>query len=379
MRFPTLTNVPEEDIQDTHVLVRADLNVPIEDGKIDTDYRIKKAMPTISRLTSCGAKVILCSHISGDELDSLQVVHEYLAQSIADITFVQSYADGEAKETTAKMQPGDVVLFENLRQYDGEKANDMRFAKDLAAYADLYVNEAFASSHRSHASIVSLPKLLPAYAGIQFSQEVEHLSKAFDPHHPFVFILGGAKFQTKIPLIRSFVDTADAVVVAGALANVLLKQHGCTVGKSLLPDADMDVADLLAKDHVHLPKDLVVEDADGNARTTEVCEIRDDEMQLDVGKDTMQLIADTLDDAAFVVWNGPLGDYERGYGKTTDRCAKLIADTDAVSLVGGGDTVAAIQNLDIQHMFSFVSTAGGAMVDFLADETLPGIEALQGK
>lgn len=376
MQFPHLADLAKEDIQDTHVLVRADFNVPIEDGEIDTDFRIKETLPTIRWLKERGAKIILCSHISGDELETLEVVYEYLADIFDSIAFVREYADDAAKEQIAAMDSGDIVLFENLRQYDEEKANADVFAKQLASYADLYVNEAFASSHRAHASIVGVPEYLPAYAGLQFVDEVQHLSHAHAPEHPFLFILGGAKFATKIPLIRSFVDRADTIYVAGALANVFFQAKGREVGRSLLPDQEVKVDDLLDSENIVLPADLRVVDEDDDHCVTAVDDIGSGEKQLDIGPDSMDELEAHIQESDFIVWNGPLGDYEQGYGETTDECAKLIAERDTTAIVGGGDTVAAIADMDIEHMFTFVSTAGGAMVDFLADETLPGIEAL---
>lgn len=333
-------------ISGKRVLVRVDWNVPVVNGKVFDDYRIRKSIPTLEYLKEQGAKVIIITHATPDDL-SLEPIYEYV-NDFFPLTF--------EKES-------DMMLLENLRKDKGEKLNDIAFAKSLAAKADIYVNEAFPESHREYASIVGLPKLLPSYIGIQFKKEVEELSKSFYPKKPFLFILGGAKFDTKLPLLEKFINIADHIFVGGALANNFFKEQNMDIGSSLVSEGDFKLKELMKTGKIILPEDTIVE----NGKI------------LDAGPRTIEKLRPIISASKLVLWNGPLGNCELGYKVSTLSLAKAIAELGHESIVGGGDTLAAIKELDLFDKFSFVSTGGGAMLDFLANGTLPGIEALSKK
>lgn len=299
------------DLKDKRVLVRVDWNVPLKDGVVQDDFRITQSMPTLEYLKKAGAKVILMTHLESD------------TQSV---------------EPLRKYVPEGMELLENLRQNPGEESNSPEFAQELASKADIYVNEAFSVSHRAHASIVGVPKLLPSYAGIEFAREVEQLSKAFNPPHPFLLILGGAKFETKLPLVEKFLNIADEIFIAGAIAKPASLLSLVQNSKITLPLGDVAA--------------------------------------LDADDANIALMKEKIAPCAFVLWNGPLGKYEDGYTQGTLKLAQLLADSGKEVIVGGGDTLTAIKTLNLFDKFTFVSTGGGAMLDFLANETLPGIEAL---
>jgi phosphoglycerate kinase len=326
------------------VLVRVDWNVPVLDGQVADDFRIRHSLPTIEFLRKAGAEVIILSHYTG-EGDSLAPIAEHARKYLPQLAF-----NGE----------GNLRLMENLRHDPGEKKNDPAFAEKLAKLGEIYVNEAFSASHREHASIVSLPKLLPSYAGLRFAEEVNELSKAFYPKHPFLFILGGAKFDTKLPLLKKFMDIADDIFVGGALANDFFKAMGKDVGVSLVSDGEFGLSELFNSGKIILPEDTI--DAGGKI--------------LDAGPISLEKLKEKIESAKLILWNGPLGHYEGGYKVATLALAKMIAESGKESIVGGGDTLAAIDELKLLDEFSFVSTGGGAMLDFLAHGTLPGIEAL---
>ena len=321
------------DLKGKRVLVRADWSVPMKDGKVGTDYPIKISLPTLNFLKEAGAKIIVATHLESTD-DDIKTLHPYL--------------------------PEGAELLPNLRENPGEKGNSEEFAKELASHADIYVNEAFPESHRKYASIVGVPKFLPSYAGLRLAEEIKQLSKAFYPKRPFLFILGGAKFDTKMPLLEKFVNIADDIFVGGALANNFFKFQGMDVGKSLVDEGEYHLDQLLASGKIILPADTIV---------------KDDKI-LDVGPVSMEQLAEKIKKAELIVWNGPLGTYELGYKTSTLELAKLLAASNAETILGGGDTLATIEELNILDQFTFVSTGGGAMLDFLANGTLPGIEVL---
>ena len=376
MPINKLSELSQEELPGQTVFVRAGLNAPIENGEITTDFRLQSLLPTINYLRGVGAKTILAGHLSGSDTDSFARIHKYFQEHGQPMEFIDEYADGAAGKVVNTMDKGDVVLFENLRQHEGEKANDESFSHMLADYADLYVNEAFPAAHREHASIVGVPQFLPAYAGLQFANEVAHLSRAFEPDRPFVFILGGAKFATKLPLVEKFAGIADDVFIGGALANVYLDASGYEVGNSRLPDTDINVQAGLESQALHLPSDVVCEDADGQATEKSVDEIDNEETIVDIGSQSTAAMENKISQAKMVVWNGPLGWYEKGYTEATDQLADTLARGGSQIILGGGDTAAVILDDKTAEDYSFVSTAGGAMIEFLANETLPGIEAI---
>jgi len=374
INLPQLTK--KDDVAGKTFLVRAALNAPVEDGEVVEDVRLQSILPTISWLTSRGGRVILIGHLSGSDTDSFAPIATYLRKHI-DVEFVTEYIDGAAQPVVDSMQNGDVVLFENLRKFEGEKTNDSAFARMLADYADAYVNEAFPAAHRKHASIVGVPQYLPSFAGKQFQAEVANLFKALDPKRPFVFVLGGAKFATKIPLVEKFASIADQIFLGGAVANVYLQADGYTIGQSKRPETIPDLKKGLESQSLKLPVDVVCETPAGDSAVRNVDEVIDDDVIVDIGSRTVSLIEDTIADAEMVVWNGPLGWYEKSYTEATDDLANILTQSDSETILGGGDTGAVVLDDHSTNDFSFVSTAGGAMIQFLANETLPGIEVLR--
>ncbi len=354
------------------VLLLVDFNVPVKNEAVVDDYRIRKTLPTIDHLISKGAIVIMVGHLQSAEGDnlSLEIVSRHMNQKLnREVVFIKNF--NRAGEMIQNATEGQCYLLENIRYFDGEKKNDPQLSKALASLADIYVNDAFSVSHRPHASVVGVPKLLPSYAGFQLQNEVENLSKAFNPSHPFLFILGGAKFETKLPLLQKFINIADSIFVGGALANDIFKARGYEVGVSKVSSMEIDPV-IVRSDKIMIPVDIMNQDrAVKNSNTLS----KIDKM-LDAGPETIKLLGDKIKNSKFILWNGPLGLYEDGYKGATLELAKLIADSDAVSIIGGGDTLAAVAELGLENKFTFVSTAGGAMLDFLAQGTLPGIEAL---
>lgn len=366
-----------EFLEGVRVLVRVDFNVPIKNGIVMDDFRIKSAFPTIDFLREKGAKVILIGHLEANtpSENTFRSVAEHMNKLGKEVTFVSNPRNASTIIEN-EMKNGDCILLENLRHDEGEKKNDPAFAKALASLADIYVNDAFSVSHRPHASVVSVPSLIPSYAGFQLEKEISNLSKAFNPAHPFLFILGGAKFETKLPLLEKFMKTADSVFVGGALATDIFKTKGYEVGVSLVSKGDFDLAKYASESKLILPLDIITQE--GVEKSADSLLSSDNSM--DCGKKTIALLQEKVNEAKFILWNGPLGIYEKGYKASTLALAKMIANrfgTDIESMVGGGDTLAAIAENHDEGKFTFVSTAGGAMLDFLANETLVGIEALQ--
>lgn len=358
-------------------MVRVDFNVPIIDGKIVDDFRIKASVPTIEYLKKKGAIVILLAHLGDDGEESLKIVAVRLKKFIPSLHFIESaiFSD-ETKKILNNLKVGDVVLFENIRREQGEKVNSPSFSRGLSRFGDIYVNDAFSVSHRIHASIIGITKHLPSYAGLQLLDEVSHLSRAFEPKRPFLFILGGSKFETKIPLIKKFLRDADEVFIGGAIANDFFKYKGYEVGTSLVGENNLQIKSFLKSKNLVLPIDVVATSANSN-RTTKPNEVSSTECIVDIGKDSVELLSRLIDKASFILWNGPLGKYETGFGSSTESILKILAKSKAISIVGGGDTVAIINKLKLGSKIGFVSTGGGATIDFLAKGTLPGIKALE--
>jgi phosphoglycerate kinase len=356
------------------VLVRVDFNLPIKEGKIIDSFRIQKALPTIKFLQNKGARVILVTHLGkGGEtlLPVAKVLHKFVASS-----FVDEVIGPKVNDAVAKMKNGQVVLLENLRNDPGEQGGDKIFAMNLAKLADFYVNEAFPVSHRVDASIVLLPKLLPSYAGLQLEEEVNNLSHAFQKtKHPFLFILGGAKFSTKMPLIEKYLKLADYVFIGGALANDFLKAKGYEVGQSLVSEDSYGIHKLLKNKKLILPDYVAVKDG-SKSLDKKVQEVNKDDVIIDIGIDCRDTLGPIIKKAKIILWNGPLGKYEDGGAISTKDILHLVAKSKAESIIGGGDTVALISKMKMEKKFSFVSTGGGATLDFLANGTLPGIKAL---
>lgn len=377
MKLPVITKV--KNLKGKRVLLRLSLNVPVHNRGITNDYRIKRALPTLQFLQKAGAKTLVLSHSDYDEpkKPALRSVARYL-NTFTPTGFLPLDQGFPEKEFVRDMKEGSIFVLDNIRKLPGEVENDPVFAKELASYGDIFVNEDFAVSHRKHASVVGLPKHLPSYFGPLFVEEVEQLSRAFKPRHPFVAILGGAKFSTKVPLVKRFLQTADRVFISGALANTFFRELGYETGKSLVDKDPINLKPFLNNKKISLPSDVTVKSAK-KIQVKSPVEVEKGENMLDVGPASVEEMVEALEGARLVVWNGPLGNFERGFSKQTEKLARVVAEADAHSIVGGGDTVAAIEKLGIMDQFGFVSTGGGAMLEFLANETLPGIVAIMKK
>ncbi|OGZ17100.1 MAG: phosphoglycerate kinase [Candidatus Lloydbacteria bacterium RIFCSPLOWO2_02_FULL_54_12] len=372
--FKVITEYTE--LRGKRILLRLDLNVPLEEGEVRDAYRIEQSLATIDFLRKEGARVVIMSHIGkGKPEDTLLPVAKYLNKKFP-VTFLDQPMSTENVRMVGRMEDGDVVLLENLRHEKGEEANDPEFARAIAALGDIYVNDAFAVSHRAHASVVGIPLLLPSYAGILFAEEVRRLSVALAPKHPFLFIVGGAKISTKMPLLKKFLETADYVFVGGALANNFFKVAGHEIGKSVYDETELKgLKELLDHERLIIPSDVIVKN-EGGSEPRRLDSVTKSDMSVDIGPESVRNMEAVIGSAALIVWNGPLGYYEAGFTNGTREFFLLITNAQATSIVGGGDTVALINEMHLLDRFSFVSTGGGAMLDFLQNETLPGIEAL---
>ena len=359
------------------IILRADLNVPMSGGKILDDFRIKKVVPTILYLQKKGAKVIIISHLGDDGSASLLPISQAIKKHIKTIEFIKTpiFSD-ETEKRINSLKNGDIILLENLRTETGEKKNSPSFARALSRYGEIYVNDAFSVSHREHASVVGITKYLSGYAGLQFVSEVENLSKAFNAKHPFLFILGGAKFETKIPLVKKFLRSADNIFIGGAIANDFFRVKGYEVGVSLVESGNFQVPAILKSKNLILPIDVIVTKNQKN-RVTKPSDVSPDENIVDIGPQSILILKDLINKAGFVLWNGPLGKYENGFGSSTEEILKIISKCKAENVIGGGDTIALISKLKTESKLGFVSTGGGAMLEFLAKGTLPGIRALK--
>lgn len=362
-----------KNLKGKRVIVRADYNVGIVNGKIRDDFRIKSSIATIEFLRKKGAKVILISHIGDDGIESLAPVAKYL-NKLFPIRFVGGVVGEQVLRAVEEMKNGDVLLLENLRRESGEKENSKLFTLALASLGEVYVNDAFSVSHRAHASVVGLPKILPAYAGLSLLKEVNALAQVFVPKHPFLAILGGAKFSTKLPLIKNFLVSADAVYVGGALLNTILAQSGVSVGKSLV-DTEPIQKSILTNKKLIQTMDVVV-NREGVSKTVSVNAVDKNDEIVDVGPETIKLLGDFAQKAKLVVWNGPLGIYERGFDKATKTLLHVLAKSKARVIIGGGDIVAVVEKAKLTDSFTHVSTGGGATLEFLAKKNLVGLKVL---
>lgn len=384
-------HVKADSLKGKYALLRVDFNVPIDDhGKVREADRIIKSFISIDFLRTLGMKVVLISHIEGKgetkgaSTVSLKPVFEYIQKNLPKlpITFSPTLFGADVDAAQTAMKEGDVLLLENLRSDDGEKNNDLIFAKNLALYGDIYINDAFPVCHRKHASIVSLPQFLPHYAGFTLVEEIERIAKAFHPPRPLLFILGGAKFDTKIPLIEKFLAFADKVFVGGALANNFFKEQGLEVGQSLVSDGDFHLKKYFDDKKLMLPQDVIVKNVKSGTASSKPKEfIHTDEVVVDIGPESLADVEHAIAKSKFILWNGPMGNYEDGFRHQTLGIAEAIIRSGKEAVLGGGDTVAAIASLSEKGLNTdhkvFVSTGGGAMLEYLLNETLPGIEALK--
>lgn len=397
----TLSKINPKKFYKKRVLVRVDFNVVVNKGKVSEDFRIKAALPTLKFLLKQKAKVILISHLGepnyfkslagdiGECADmkkfSLKPVAKYLEKVLKKrIRFADDCIGRKVSDEISKMKFGDILLLENVRFYKEETENNDEFAAGLAKNADYFINDAFAVSHRKHASVMAITKYLPSCAGFLLAREVEVLSKVYThPKKPLCIVIGGSKISTKIKLIMRLFDKADHVLIGGALASTLLSAKGYAIGKS---KAEKDIVDSLdgielTSTKIHLPIDIVVAkeiSEKAEIKIKGVGSVENDEIILDLGPDTIELFGDIVKKSKMVVWNGPLGFFEvKKFGKGTREFAKALVETSAFTIIGGGDTIAAVDELGLLNKFDFVSTGGGAMLDLLSGDELPGVEALK--
>lgn len=364
-------------LKGTRVLLRVDFNEPLEHGKIGDSFRVKSAKHTIDMLIKRGAKIILITHLEDAKKKPISLAHvvrQFEKALNRRLSFVKKYS----RDATRKVFDSgrDVVLLENLRLHRGEEANDPRFSRLLASFAGIYVNEAFSVSHRAHASIVGIPRFIPTYAGPLLKREVERLSEVLHPPHPFLLIVGGVKFDTKFALLKSFMPKADAIFLGGILANTFLDTYGVSVGKSLIEkEAAGDIRKhFLKSNKIILPFD--VRTKKGRVGTKSVFALHASDMIHDIGFETVKKLIGIARLARFVIWNGPLGYTDGGYREGTQELIRGLAGLKTKVIIGGGDTLAVLDDLHLHHKFYHVSTGGGAMLDFLADGSLPGVNAI---
>lgn len=372
-----IDEVPAEQFKGKHVLLRADFNLPLtSSGEVADVFRVKQGWRTVQYLAERGARVIIVSHIGRDPEESLEPVSRAM-KAFGSVVFIPDIVGYVAQSSVAAMKDGQIIMLENLRRDPRESTNDEGFAKELAHHADVYVNDSFAVDHREHASIVGVPKILPHYAGLLLRDEVEHIDAARAPKHPSFAILGGAKFETKAPLIALLLERYDKVFITGALANDVFKAKGLPIGTSLV-SAELPSPEILNNPHFVAPIDVTVEQPDKQARTKKPEEVLPDDKIVDIGPETLALIAPLIREANFILWNGPTGLYEDGYVHWTHAIAERIAESNGQKVIGGGDTIAVIEKSGIpESKLGFLSTGGGAMLEYLLKGTLPAIEALK--
>src|SRR3989344_3514647 len=367
---PLLTDAGN--LRGRRVLLRLDLDLSIENAVPRDTFRLDRARRTLQFLKEQGARVLIVGHIGRKPSETLKPIFEHLKKNIP-VTFVPTLTDGRVR--LEKAREGEFVMLENVRSFRGETKNNPSFARELASLVDIYINEAFAVSHREHASIVGVPPLLKSFVGFTFSEEVEHLSRAFSPKHPALLVLGGAKFETKLPIIERFLDIADSIYIGGALANDIYRARGYEVGTSLVSSFAID-SKLVSSPKIFVPSDVIVNSTSGSTEKGADSVGREEKI-VDAGSDSLADVRALIEKAAFVLWNGPLGEYEAGFDQGTIALAQELAECDAETIIGGGDSIAVVSKLGLLDRFSFVSTGGGAMLEFLAKQTLPGIEAMK--
>jgi len=385
--------IKDIDVQGKRVLVRVDFNVPIKDGKITDDTRILAALPTIKYLLKEGASLILCSHLGRpkngpDPAFSLKPVAEYLDTLISEKVFFATDCVGPIAESAVnKLGLKEILVLENTRFHDGEKKNDPAMAKELASFADVFVNDAFGTAHRSHASNVGVSEYLPAVAGLLLEKEIEYLDQTIEkPIKPFVAILGGAKVSDKINVIKNLLVKADTVLIGGGMANTFFKAQGYPIGDSLVEDDVLETARELVKSggkKLRLPVDVVIaDDFDNGAKfkVMSVGPVPEGWRILDIGPETIEKFSKVISKAGTIVWNGPMGVFEMpNFAKGTFEIASAVADSKAVSIIGGGDSASAIKKSGLADKISHISTGGGASLEMLEGIQLPGLVALEEK
>lgn len=391
-------NIEDIDVSGKRVLARCDFNVPMKDGVITSEKRIVAALPTIKYLIAHGAKIILCSHMGkpkGEPEDAVKFTLAPVAKRLSellgiDVAFAKDTIGEDAKSKAAALKEGEVLLLENTRFDKREKKNDPEFAKELASMADIFVNDAFGAAHRAHASTAGVAEYLPAVCGYLVQQEIGIMGKALaEPARPFVAILGGAKVSDKIGVISNLIDKVDTLIIGGGMAYTFFKAQGHSVGTSLCEDDKLDLANEMmqkAKDKgikFIIPVDNEVgKEYDENTEhmTVDSDDIPDGWMGLDIGPKTRAMFTEAINGAKTVVWNGPMGVSEwKDFAAGTEAVATAVAESGAISIIGGGDSAAAIEKLGFADKMTHISTGGGASLEFLEGKELPGIACLMDK
>src|SRR5215210_2318927 len=386
-------SVRDLDVRDKRVLVRVDFNVPVKDGRVTDDTRIQRALPTIRYLLERGARPALISHLGRpkgepDPKYAMDPVAKKLQELLGAPVKKLDTAVGPEVEEALNDQDGEgVVLLENSRFYPGETKNDPEFAEQLASPFDLYVDDAFGAAHRAHATTVGVAELLPAAAGLLMEDEIANLDKVLRaPERPFVAILGGAKVSDKVGVIESLLEVADTLLVGGAMCFTFFKARGYEVGSSLVEDEYLEEAKRLmgeAGERLVLPVDVVVAEKmeeDAQARVVRVEEMPEDMMGVGVGPETVEKFRGYIANAKTIFWNGPMGVFEiDAFAKGTEGVARAVAESEAISIVGGGDSVAAVRKLGLEDEMGFISTGGGASLEYVEGKELPGVAVLPNK
>jgi phosphoglycerate kinase len=378
------------DVAGKRVLVREDLNVPMSNGAVSDDARVRAAAPTLQHLAQRGARVVVMSHLGRPknrerELSLKAVVGNLGVRVGREVQFADDCVGEAATRAVDRLQSGQVLLLENVRYHKEDEANDPAFARELASLGDIFVNDAFAASHRAHASVVGVAAYLPAFAGELMEAELEALHRALDnPRRPMVAVVGGAKVSTKVGVLRALLKKVDALLIGGAMANTFFKARGWPTGSGLVEETALEEAEQVAaeaKDKLVLPVDVVCArkmEAGEALRVLEADKVEPGWMALDIGPRSVALFKDRLRGAGTVIWNGPVGVAEiKDFSDGTREVGEAIAGSGAYTLVGGGDTVAAIDDMKLGHRFSHVSTGGGATLEYLEGKELPGIAILK--
>ena len=385
--------VKDIDIKGKRVFMRVDFNVPMADGKVTDDKRIKAALPTIKYCLEQGASILLASHLGRpkggpDPEFSLRAASEVLATLLGIPVKMAPDCVGPEVEAMAKeLKPGEVLMLENTRFHKGEEKNDLELAKQMAALADVYVNDAFGSAHRAHSSTEGIARFLPAVSGFLMEQELEYLGRAVaNPEHPYIAILGGAKISDKILVVETLLAKCDKLIIGGGMANTFLAAQGLDMQDSLVESSSLETAKNIMKksgDKLILPVDAVIADkfdAEANTQTVDVDQIPAGWRMLDVGPKTISLYQKELDGAKLIVWNGPVGVFEMPkFAEGTFALARMLAESKAITVIGGGDSASAVKKAGVAKQMTHVSTGGGASLEFLEGKELPGVAALMDK
>lgn len=381
MKIKSIRNV--KNLAGKIVLLRADLNVPIEGGLIKSNYKIVTILPTIRYLLRHNAKIIIATHIGKD--NTAKPIAKRLGELLGEkILFIDESVGHKVEKAAAKMTAKDIIFLENLRFNHGEEKNDKKFARRLASSADIYVNDAFAVSHRNHASVSAIKKYLPSYAGLLLEKEILNLHKILEPKEPLVSIIGGAKIKTKIALIKKLAKMSFKVLIGGALANNFIAAHGYKIGKSLSDKASIKIAAELAKKckNIILPVDVIVAKKinSNNIEVKPVNQVDKDDIILDIGPRTIKLFVSFIKQANTIVWNGPMGYFENEHFKhgtlSIGRFVAARSTGSAYGVVGGGETIEALKMTKMGNYVDWISTGGGAMLTYLGEEKMPGLKGI---